>query len=125
VNAEHLLIIIGGVLAAGSGLFAFGRGAWRWFRRLSHFIDDVTGEEPRNGQPRRPGLVEQVDLLRVRQEEIGTIAKKAAEDVAAVRHELTVNGGDSVKDVVNRTAIDAAHNAGMLMEHLRKHEDEA
>jgi len=124
VTAEHTLVIIGGVVAAGSAMFAFGRGAFRWLRRLSHFIDDVTGEEPRNGQPRRPGLVEQVDLLRVRQEEIGTIAKKAAEDVAAVRHELTVNGGDSVKDVVNRTARDTAHNSALLTEHLREHETE-
>ena len=125
MNAEHLLIIIGGVLAAIATAGTLGRGAWRWLRRLSHFIDDVTGEEPRNGQPRRPGLVEQVDLLRVRQEEIGTIAKKAAEDVAAVRHELTVNGGTSVKDVVNRTARDTAHNSALLTEHLREHENEA
>jgi hypothetical protein len=124
VTAEHTLVIIGGVVAVSSAVVAFGRGAWRWMRRLSHFIDDVTGEDARNGQPRRPGLVEQVDMLRTRQEEIGAIAKKAAEDVAAVRHELTVNGGTSVKDVVNRTARDTAHNSALLTEHLREHEQD-
>ena len=122
MTAEHALVIIGGVVAVGSGAFAFGSGVFRSLRRAAHFLDDVTGEEARNGQPRRPGLVEQVDLLRVRQEEIGALAKQAADDVAAVRHELTLNGGDSVKDVVNQAARDSAHNSALLMEHLREHE---
>lgn len=115
MTPEHFLVTVGAALAALSAAFAFGRGLWRWMRRLSHFIDDVTGEDARPGQPRRPGLVEQVDLLRIRQEEIAETAKKAAEDAAVVRHELTLNGGSSVKDVVNKTAR-------QLGEHLRFHD---
>lgn len=66
------------------------------------------------GEVERPGLVpqlnavrEEVTALRRRQEEIGAVAVKAAEDVAAVRHELTRNGGDSTKDAAHQASRSA------------------
>ena len=112
MTPDHAVFLIGAILALGVTLGTFGRSSWRWLRRLSHFIDDVTGEDARPGVVRRPGLVEQVDLLRQRQEEIAVIAEKAATDVAIVRRELTTNGGSSVKDVVNSTSRKLSEHLG-------------
>jgi hypothetical protein len=116
MSATEIAVVTGAavtVLTAGAA-FCW----WLWRRvviRWVHFLDDVTGEEARPGVPRRPGLVEEVATLRTRQEEIGHVADTAAADVAAVRHELTRNGGnDTTKDMVQangRSAEAAAASA--------------
>lgn len=52
-------------------------------------------------------MAAQQDVMRRRQEEIATVAQTAAADVAAVRSELTRNGGSSTKDAVHQAARSA------------------
>jgi hypothetical protein len=93
---------------------------------LSQIVQVFIGHDadPVTDLPETPGIVKQIHVLRVRQEEIGALAKQTAEDITAIRQELTVNGGTSVKDVVNRAARDSAHNSALLTEHLREHESQ-
>lgn len=124
--ADDLLITLGAVSGALAAIGYLSRSVirqtWRWGKRAINFVDDVTGEPARPGVDRRPGLVEQVvnlkdgqqglvettDMLRSRQEEIAGIAMQAADDVSAVRHELTRNGGTfTTKDVVDNAAKSA------------------
>lgn len=97
------------------------RGVWRFVRKASHFLDDVSGQEARPGRPAVPGLVQQVADLRVRQEQIAQIAVQAATDAAEtaelVRHELTRNGGGSTKDKVHQT-LRASERNGVMLEQL-------
>ncbi len=58
-----------------------GKIAWPFLHKLSHFVDDVAGEEARPGVPGRPGLMERVGLI---------------------EHEVKTNHGTSLKDAVKR-----------------------
>lgn len=113
---------VGPAIAALTLLTLLGvalRGAWRLGRKANHFLDDVQGTEARPGRPAVPGIVEQVAELRVRQEEIATVAAQAATDASAVRHELTRNGGDSTtKDIVHKALAAAEENTALLRRHM-------
>lgn len=62
-----------------------------WLRNLVHFIDDITGEAARRGNPARPGLLERQSAL-----------ETSVADIQAAVQQLRPNGGKSVKDQLNR-----------------------
>lgn len=62
-------------------------------RKIMHFIDDVAGEPARPGVDARPGLMERVTSIELKQDE-------QADALEVVRHEVTTNHGSSLKDSV-------------------------
>jgi hypothetical protein len=81
-------------LAVVGCLAAITRWGWRIARRVSHFLDDYSGQPARDGLPERPGVMARLQSV----EEL----------VAKVVAETTPNGGKSLRDAVNRTAADVA-----------------
>ena len=78
------------LISAALALVAWGvRLALKVAKRATHFMDDFFGEAARPGVPAKPGLVERLTLLESQSQEI--------------LHEVTLNSGQSIKDVVNRT----------------------
>lgn len=82
-----LVTILGAVIA-------FLRKVLPWMRNISHFVDDVSGQAPRNGRPASPGLLERQAAV-----------EASIEDIRVLAQQLRPNGGGSVKDQLNR--IDA------------------
>jgi len=79
-----VLLYAGWLAGIGAGLTAGGwimSKAWRGWRKIGHFIDDMAGEPARPGVAARPSLVERI---------------------AAIETEVKPNGGGSMRDVVNR-----------------------
>ena len=77
------------------GFFAFcARWAWRLLMRIVRLVDDYFGEPARDGVPARPGV-----MLRL---------KSVEDSVQQIVRETTPNGGKSLRDTVNRTALDVA-----------------
>lgn len=107
MTAAETIGILVGLVTITTGLIFGARATWRFFRRVSYFLDDVNGEPARSGVPYRPGVVEQVAELRVRQEQIADVAQEAASNMAAIRSELTRDGGNSTKDVAYQAARSA------------------
>lgn len=89
---------VAAVAAAIGVLIAIGwkpvRWAWRTLVRLTEFLDDYFGHPARPGVEARPGVM-------VRLQSIEKIATE-------VRHETQLNGGNSLRDTVQRTASDVA-----------------
>lgn len=72
------------------GVIAWGfRWLWRVGQRVTHFMDDYFGEPARPGQKSRPGAMERL-------ENVESITE-------SILHEVRLNSGQSIKDVVNRT----------------------
>lgn len=86
--AAAMAIAVGG-LAAWSA-----RWAWRIARRVVHFLDDYAGVPARDGMAARPGFMAR----------LASVEQMLAQVVA----ETTPNGGQSLRDVVHRTAADVA-----------------
>ena len=63
-------------------------------RRVGHFLDDYQGQPSRDGRPATPGFMGR----------LGSVE----EMVAKVLQETTTNGGQSLRDVVQKTAADVA-----------------
>jgi hypothetical protein len=76
------------------GLLAWlGRHTWRVLRRVGHFLDDYQGQPARDGLPATPGFMARLSSV---------------EDLLAeVAKQLTTNGGQSLRDVVQQGADDA------------------
>lgn len=84
-----------------AGLGALGwlvTKAWRGFRKMGHFIDDVSGEPARPGTPARPSLMDRLAAVEDAVARIPVVESS----VAQVRAEVTPNGGGSLKDAVVR-----------------------
>lgn len=126
---ESVLISVGAAVIIGVGgltyrsLSARRRRELEQLAQINRVVVAVIGE-PGSADGAllgQPGLLETVAKLsitqdemwaqqatmRVRQEEIGVAAAAAAEDVAAVRTELTRNGGASTKDAAHQAARSA------------------
>lgn len=83
------------LLAAVGGLACWAlRTGWRVTRRISHFLDDYAGEAARDGLPARPGLMARL-----------TSVEKALDHVVS---ETSPNHGNSLRDIVLKTAADVA-----------------
>ena len=73
-----------------AGLLTWGfRWLWRIGRRTWMFMDDWNGEAATPGHPGHPGVMERLVNVELTTQKI--------------LHEVTLNSGMSVKDVVNRT----------------------
>lgn len=92
VPVVDALLVWGGAAAALAALGTLAwrllRGARRLVRRVDHFFDDWGGEPARPGVAARPGVMER----------LGTIEQ----EVAAVKHEVFPNAGESLADAVHR-----------------------
>lgn len=129
---EYTLTISVAAIAVLGGLAAFVRVTWRELRKLSRVTDAFTGHPAENGLPAVKGVfertddqdavlasvVETVEKVSARQEEIALIATQAAADVSRVVGELTTNGGASTKDQAKEAARLAAM-ASMTAEETR------
>jgi hypothetical protein len=88
-----------GVLVAAAGVIGVPvawclRWAWRLMMRTRDFLDDWGGQPARDGVQGRPGVMERLSAVeRVTSE---------------IRAETKPNGGNSLRDVVHRTAADVA-----------------
>jgi hypothetical protein len=72
------------------GLVGWGfRWLWRTGQRVTHFMDDYFGEAARPGHKARLGSLERLENL-----------ENITENIL---HEVKLNSGQSIKDVVNRT----------------------
>lgn len=75
--------------AAVIGLLAwFGRQAWRILARTTHFLDDYFGQPARDGVPARPGVMARLSRM--------------DERLNGVEQQLSANGGQSMRDAVDR-----------------------
>jgi hypothetical protein len=122
MSPERFLLIASASLALLTGLTAFLYKTGRELRKVSRTMDDFGGTPARPGHPATKGVfermqeqdtvlaavVEVVEKVSARQEEIAAIATKAAQDVQAVLGELTTNGGASTKDQAKEAARLAA-----------------
>jgi hypothetical protein len=78
-------ILIAAAIVSALVVFATaGRATLSAFRKLTHVIDDLLGEDERPGVPSRPGL---------------------SERLARIEHELHPNSGLSIRDSVDRIEL--------------------
>ena len=68
------------------------RWGWKVLRRISHFLDDYSGQPARDGLPERPGFMARLSTL-----------ESLLHDVVA---ETKPNHGGSLRDAVNRMERD-------------------
>jgi hypothetical protein len=107
-----LLAIAGLVTAMLAALAGLGKASvWlvRWMLKLARLADDWVGEEPRPGLPDgRPGVLSRLDLLKYEaaaaRAETGAELAALRERVAAIEMQLHANGGNSLRDAVDRLA---------------------
>jgi hypothetical protein len=70
-----------GVIAGLGTIGVFVKKGIPFIRKVSHFIDDMLGEEARPGVPAQPGVIARL---------------------STIEHELHPNGGGSLRDQTNR-----------------------
>lgn len=90
-------------LAAAGALIALLRSkVWPFLRKVVQLVNDLVGEDPRPGLPEgRPGVLARIDRVESR---VATV--EAA--VGDIRHEVSPNGGGSLKDSVVRLERNSA-----------------
>ncbi|RJL21121.1 hypothetical protein [Bailinhaonella thermotolerans] len=91
--------------------------AWRFLRRVGHFLDDWQGEQPRPGVPARPGIPERLASVEARM--AGVEARMAALEV-----ELSHDGGATLRDAVGRVEDGVARVEDGLRAHIDQHREE-
>jgi hypothetical protein len=95
MTAAAWITALTAVLVAVLGFAGWaGRYSWRVLRRTTRFLDAFFGEEPHDGLGARPGVMARLDRVETA--------------LAHVLAETRPNGGDSLRDVVARTALDVA-----------------
>lgn len=107
------LVAIGGVLTL---LYA---KVWPFIRKVVQLVNDLVGEDPRPGLPEgRPGVLARIDRIESR---MATVEVR----VGDIHHEVSPNGGGSIKDIVTRTegiATRAERNTAELAAHAAEGE---
>lgn len=89
------------LMSVAPWLAAIGVLVWVGFKvapfvlKLVHFIDDVAGEPARPGVDARPGLMERLQMVEEKQDDLTASVK-------VVQHEVTTNHGSSLKDSMKR-----------------------
>src|SRR5262245_60622699 len=98
-----------GLLAAAAVLTAIGvigRAVVvgvRFFRKFSQFLDDLIGEPARPGFPEgRPGLFDRLASIEAKQAAVVATLAALEARTAAVEAQLHPNGGDSLRDRIDR-----------------------
>ena len=94
MSAAWLTAFVALVVAVCGGLTWAGRHAWAIVRRVTHFLDDYAGQPARDGLPARPGFMARLASVE--------------DSLAHVVQETRPNHGNSLRDVVARTAADVA-----------------
>ena len=94
MSAAWVAALTAAVVAAVTGLAWAARHAWHLLRRLTHFLDDYAGQPARDGLPARPGFMARLASVE--------------DSLAHVVQETRPNHGNSLRDVVARTAADVA-----------------
>lgn len=86
---DHIVFwaVILGVLGGGAAVLK--SHVLPFFRSLSNFLSDWTGEPARPGVPARAGVMARLEAN--------------DEQIKAVRHELHPNSGSSMRDAIDRT----------------------
>lgn len=98
------LVAVGGVVTL---LYA---KVWPFIRKAVQLVNDLLGEEPRPGLPEgRLGVLERMDRMDKR---IAAVEST----VADIRHEVTPNGGGSLRDAVTRLERNSAEIAARAAE---------
>lgn len=91
------LAAAGAITAVGAAISVLTRGV-KWmlktWRKLGDFLEDWNGEEARPGHARQPGIPERLSTLEA--------------DLAAVKAQVSPNGGGSLLDKVDKikTAVE-------------------
>jgi hypothetical protein len=78
---QTISAIVGIAAACATGVGVFIRKVLPFIRKVSHFIDDMLGEEERPGVAAQPGVIARL---------------------STIEHELHPNGGGSLRDQTNR-----------------------
>jgi hypothetical protein len=86
----------------GTVLVFVGRWAFKILSRTTRFLDDYFGEAARDGMPARPGVMSR----------LGGLESKVSE----IRAEVHPNGGNSLRDDVQRAARDVTTLRGEVGE---------
>lgn len=81
-------------VAVLGGIGWAARHAWRFTRRVVHFLDDYTGQPAHDGLPAQPGLMARLSSVE--------------DSLAHVVAETSPNHGRSIRDIVLRTSADVA-----------------
>jgi hypothetical protein len=89
---DNLLLWATVVIILGGGIAVFRRQIRPLFIKLGDFFDDWNGRAARPGRPREPGVVERL---------------------ASVEYQVHNNGGESMKDIIDKTSAE-------LTEHLEE-----
>lgn len=84
--------ITGLTVAVATALAWTGRHAWRFLSRMVRFLDDYFGTPAHDGLPEKPGVMAR----------LGSVEKLVDQVLA----ETQPNSGQSLRDVVSRTAAD-------------------
>jgi hypothetical protein len=75
------IVLTGAVMTGLTAIAVLIRGTFRLFRKASHLLDDLIGEEARPGVEARAGLTERI---------------------SRIEHELNPNSGGSLRDSIDR-----------------------
>jgi hypothetical protein len=85
-----LLYTFAGILAGVAIIGAFfTKFLWPKLKGISNFLSDWEGEPARPGVPERPGVMKRLETVEF--------------NLEAVRHEVHLNSGASIKDIAQRT----------------------
>ena len=86
---DHIIFWAVVLVTLGGGAAVLKAHVLPFFRALSNFLSDWTGEPARPGVPARAGVMARLEAN--------------DEQIKAVRHELHPNSGSSMRDAIDRT----------------------
>ncbi len=78
----------------------FFRSMWKLFNRTSDFFEDWNGREATPGHKRIPGAIERLAKLEENDTEQTRRIDEQGKVLDAIKGEVTMNGGGSMKDTV-------------------------
>jgi hypothetical protein len=96
---QTISAIVGIAATGAAGVGVFVKKVLPFIRKVSHFIDDMLGEEERPGVPAQPGVIARL---------------------STIEHELHPNGGGSMRDQTNRLEDKFGRLEQKLDDHLTK-----
>lgn len=106
-----LAVLVSAIIGAAVALVSASKWLWQLFRRLSNMLDDMLGEAARNGLPARPGIVEELGIIKAllaglvpQLEQLERRQAASERRLATIEAQLLPNGGGSLRDAVDRLA---------------------
>ena len=111
VGAVDSAVLWAGVVAvvcgAGFALWRVLRAVARLVATVDDFRDDWRGSPARPGVPAQPGVMERMATIEGQTCQIPDLARR----VRAIEHEMHPNGGDSLRDQVDRVVREVTPNS--------------